>query len=73
MDNPKKLATLGTQDTGQRLEKSEGAIKNGQSKETGNIGYTRHMTKVRENRRGNQEFTIQRNWQHWVHKTQDKD
>jgi hypothetical protein len=71
--NSKKLATLGTQDTGQRLEKPEGAIKNGQSKETGNIGYTRHMTKVRENRRGNQEFTIQRNWQHWVHKTQDKD
>jgi 3-phenylpropionate/cinnamic acid dioxygenase small subunit len=73
MDNPKKLATVGTQDTGQRLEKTEMAIKNGQSKETGNIGYTRHMTKVRENRRGNQEFTIQRNWQHWVHKTQDKD
>jgi hypothetical protein len=21
------------------------------------------------NRRGNQEWTIQRNWQHWVHKT----
>jgi hypothetical protein len=30
MDNPKKLATLGTQDTGQRLEKPEGAIKNAQ-------------------------------------------
>jgi hypothetical protein len=27
---------------------------------------------VRENRNGNQEWTIQRNWQHWVHKTQDK-
>jgi hypothetical protein len=53
IDNPKKLATLGTQDTGQRLEKPEGAIKNGQSKETGNIGYTRHRTKVREIRRGN--------------------
>jgi hypothetical protein len=72
MDNPKKLATWGTQDTGQRLEKTEMAIKNGQSKETGNIGYTRHRTKVRENRRGNQEWTIQRNWQHWVNKTQDK-
>ena len=35
MDNPKKLATLGTQDTGQK-----------QSKETGNIGYTRHRTKT---------------------------
>jgi hypothetical protein len=27
---------------------------------------------VRENRRGKQEWTIQRNWQHWVHKTQDE-
>ena len=53
MDNPEKLATLGTQD--------EGAIKNGQSRETGNIGYRR--------RRGNQKWTIQRNWQHWVNKT----
>ena len=26
------------------LENSEGAIKNGQSRETGNIGYTRHRT-----------------------------
>ena len=53
MDNPEKLATYGTQD--------EGAIKHGQSRETGNIGYTR--------RRGNQTWTIQRNWQHMVHKT----
>ena len=49
MDNPKKLPTLGKQATGERLEKTEMAIKNGQSKETGNIGYTRHRTKVREN------------------------
>ena len=27
---------------------------------------------VREYRRGNQKWTIQRNWQHRVHKTQDK-
>ena len=38
MDNPEKLPTLGTQDTGQRLEKTKGAIKNGQSRETANIG-----------------------------------
>ena len=84
------------------LEKIEVAIKNGQSKDTGNIGYTRDSTNkcqrkskwqsrmdnletlatlgtqetgqinVRENRSGNQEWTIQRHWQHWVHKTQDK-
>jgi hypothetical protein len=23
--------------------------------------------------RGNQEWTIQRDWQHWLHKTQDED
>jgi hypothetical protein len=28
---------------------------------------------VIENRSRNQEWTIQRNWQHWVHKTQDED
>ena len=33
-----------------------------QSRDSGNIGYTRHRTK-----------TIQRQWQHRVHKTQDKD
>jgi hypothetical protein len=46
LDNPEKLATQGTQDTGQ--------------------------INVREYRRGNQNWTIQRNWQHMVHKTQDK-
>jgi hypothetical protein len=25
------------------------------------------------NMRGNEEWTIQRNWQHWVYKTQDED
>jgi hypothetical protein len=44
------------------LEKTEREIKNGQSRDTGNIRYTRHMTK-----------TIQRHWQHWVHKTHDED
>jgi len=28
---------------------------------------------VRENRMGNQEWTIQRNWQHCLHKTHDED
>jgi hypothetical protein len=37
-------------------------MKKGQSRETGGIGYTKHITK-----------TIQGNWQHWVHKTQNKD
>ena len=45
------------------LENTEGAIKKGQSRETGNIGYTRQkQTRLKHN-------TIQRNWQHRVHKT----
>jgi hypothetical protein len=28
---------------------------------------------VRANRMDNQELIIQKNWQHWVHKTEDKD
>ena len=30
------------------LEKTEGAIKNGQSREIGNIGYARHMTNIKK-------------------------
>ena len=33
----------------------------------------RQIRNVRENRRGNQEWTIQRNCQYCVHKTQDED
>jgi hypothetical protein len=41
--------TLDTQDTGQRQTK-QGAIKNGQSRDTGNIRYTRHRTKTKKTR-----------------------
>ena len=50
MYRPDTLATLGTQDTGQTvgsnytLEKINEAIKHVQSRDTGNIGYTRHRT-----------------------------
>jgi hypothetical protein len=56
MYNPETLATLDTQDTGQRQIK-QGAIKNVQSRDTGNIRYTRHRTKTNKTR-GNQEWTI---------------
>ena len=46
MDNPETVTTLGTQDTGQRLEKTKGTIKNGRSRDTDNIGYTRHRLKT---------------------------
>jgi hypothetical protein len=48
------------------LENTEGEIKNGQPRETGNIGYT---INVREYRRGNKKWTTQRIWQHRAHKT----
>jgi hypothetical protein len=40
MDNPVKLVTKGKQDK-YTLENTEETINNGQSRETGNIGYTR--------------------------------
>ena len=44
-DNPQKLATKGTQDTGQQnVKEYRKGNKNGQSRETANIGYTRHRT-----------------------------
>jgi len=56
------------------LENIVEAIKNGQSRETGNTGHTRRrktqQINVREYRRGNQKWTIQRNWQHRAHKTE---
>jgi hypothetical protein len=42
------------------LENTEGAIKNGQSRKTDNIGYTGQIN-VREYRRGNHKWTVQRN------------
>jgi hypothetical protein len=44
-DNPEKLATLGTQNTGQiNVREYRRGNEKGQSRETGNIGYTRHGT-----------------------------
>jgi hypothetical protein len=37
-----------------------------------NVVSSRHGTKVTENWRDNQEWTIQRYWQHWVHKAWDE-
>ena len=57
MNNPEKLATLGTQDEDKQNKNTT------QSRETDNIGYTRRrQTKQKHN-------TFQRNWQHRVHKT----
>ena len=46
MNNPETLTTLSTQDTGQnKRQRKQGTIKNEQSRDTGNIEYTRHRTK----------------------------
>ena len=43
--NPEKLATNGTQDTGQiNVREFRRGNEKVQSRETGNIGYTRHRT-----------------------------
>ena len=41
MDNPEKLTTQGTQDENKRQRIPKGQSKNGQSRETDNIGHTR--------------------------------
>jgi hypothetical protein len=48
MDHSETLATLGTLDTEQRLEKTKGAIKNGPFRDSGNIGHRRHRTMTKE-------------------------
>ena len=45
MNNPEKQATFGTQETVRRQAK-QGAIKYRRSRDTGNIGNTRHRTKT---------------------------
>jgi hypothetical protein len=55
MDHPETLAILCTKDTGRRqtkqinvIEKTKGAIKNGQSRDTGNIVNTRYKAKKKK-------------------------
>ena len=66
MDNPETLATLGTQDTGQRLEKTKGTIKNGQP----NWQHWAHKTGL-EKTKGTIKNDNPEYWQQ-VHKSQDK-
>ena len=58
-DNPEKLATQGTQDE-ETLENIEWAIKNGQSRETGNIRYTRRR---KTKQKHNTNFAIRKQYQ----------
>jgi hypothetical protein len=43
-----------------KVRENPRANQDGQSRDTGNMGCTRHRTKVRENQRANQEWAIQR-------------
>ena len=55
MNNPEKLATrrCNQEWTIQRNWQHEGTIKNEQSRETGNIGYTRHKRKANKTNKHN--------------------
>ena len=45
MENLETLATLDTQDTGQRnVRENQRVMTGGESRDTDNIGYTRHKT-----------------------------
>ena len=57
MDKPEKLVTSCTEDTERRqtkqtniTQKTECTIKNGQTRETSNIGYRGHRTKTKTNK-----------------------
>jgi hypothetical protein len=43
------------------------------STDSGQLYHGEKKINVNENRRGNQEWTIQIHWQHWKYKTQDED
>ena len=62
MGNPETLAALATQDTGQRLEKTQGKSRMGNPQTLVTLGTQDRGQKVRENPRANQEWPIQRHW-----------
>ena len=79
MDNKEKLATLGTPDEGKQkikittqyvLDELTNQYHCGQVTGVHKAAHSFYSKiNVREYRRNNQEWTIQRNWQHWAHKT----
>ena len=50
------------------VEKTEGASKNEQPRDTGNIGYTTYRETTKQT-----EWTVQRHWLHCVHNIQGED
>jgi CRISPR/Cas system-associated endonuclease/helicase Cas3 len=62
----------GLHDKRLRKPKGQSRMDNLEALSTMGTQDTGHIN-VRENRRVNQEWTNQREWQHWSHKTQDED
>jgi nitrogen fixation-related uncharacterized protein len=52
----------------QTLEKTKGATKNGQYRDTGNIGQTKMVNTETLETLGKQEWSIQKHWKHWANK-----
>ena len=67
MDNPEKLGTLDTQDTGQvNVRENRRAIKIDNPETLATLDTQEEKTE------GPSKLTIQRHWQHWERKTQDE-
>ena len=55
-----------------KTNKTEGQCRMDNLEKLATLG-TQDTGRRQTNMRGNEEWTIQRNWQHWVHKTHDED
>jgi nitrogen fixation-related uncharacterized protein len=68
MVNTEKLETLGKQEWSIQRHWKHWATKNGQYRDTGNIGQPKMVNTETLETLGKQEWSIQRHWKHWATK-----